>query len=280
MDKQFWLDIPSADFAVPRGHSVAELTPELFDLLGSPDAELRDEVAYYTLSAWIERGHYSPEALRAMAERMAANLRVGIGERESDSALLRSFSVLVLSEVLAYDGRLSFLDDAEARSLLDNVLVYLAAEQDLRGYDPRLGWVHACAHTADALAQFAQHRSVTVEQLLRILEGIGAKMKAPTDHVYLDGEDERMVTAVLALMRRGLVPVPALGAWADGVAKPAHRDWTTAFVDPRENIARHNARGFLRSLYLRLAVGPDRPSTADALLPRLVSTLRALGPIH
>jgi hypothetical protein len=280
MDKQFWLDIPLADFAVPRGHSVAELTPELLDMLGSPDAELRDEVAYYTLSAWIERGHYSPDSLRAMAERMTNNLRVGIGDRGSDTALLRSFSVLMLAEVLAYDGRLSFLDDGEALGFLDNVLVYLAAEQDLRGYDPTVGWVHTCAHTADALAQFAQHRSVTAEQILRILEGIGAKMKAPTDHVYLDDEDERMVTAVLALMRRGLVPVPALGAWAEGIAKPAHRDWTTAFVDPRENVARHNARSFLRSLYLRLAVGPDRPANADALAKRLVGTLRAIGPVH
>jgi hypothetical protein len=280
MDKQFWLDIPLADFAVPRGHSVAELTPDLLQMLGSPDAELRDEVAYYTLSAWIERGHYSPDSLRTMAERLTDNLRVGIGERDSDSALLRSFSVLMLAEVLAYDGRLSFLDDAEALGFLDKVLVYLAAEQDLRGYDPKVGWIHACAHTADALAQFAQHRSVTAEQILRILEGIGAKMKAPTDHVYLDDEDERMVTAVIALMRRGLVPVPALGAWAEGIAKPAHRDWTTAFVDQRENTARHNARSFLRSLYLRLAVGTDRPASADALAKRLVGTLRAIGPVH
>lgn len=280
MDRDFWLAIPSADFAVPRGHSVAELTPELLALLGSPDPELRDEVAYYTLSAWIERGHYSPDSLRAMAQRMDANLRVGIGERDSDSALLRSFSVLMLAEVLAYDGRLSFLDDAEAHALLDNVLVYLAAEQDLRGYDQRVGWVHATAHTADALAQFAQHRSTAGEHLLRILEGIGAKMKAPTDRIYIDDEDQRMVTAVIAVMRRGVVPLPALAAWADGIAKPAHRDWTAAFLNPRENIARHNARTFLRSLYLRLAIGADRPATADALAARLVGTLKALGPIH
>jgi len=43
--REFWRELPGNDFAIPAGCSVAALTPVLLAMLGSADAELRDEVA-------------------------------------------------------------------------------------------------------------------------------------------------------------------------------------------------------------------------------------------
>ena len=51
----FWYQIAQNNYAVPTGGDVASLTDELIELLGSRDPELRDEIAYSTLAAWIYR---------------------------------------------------------------------------------------------------------------------------------------------------------------------------------------------------------------------------------
>ena len=274
--REFWRDLPGNEFAVPAGSSVEELTPELLTMLGSADAELRDEVAYYSLAAWIERELYSADALRELAHRLAANFALGIGDSGNPSVLLRSFSALLLSEVVERDAEEAFLTAGEVHQLLDRSLVYLAAEQDTRGYVDGLGWAHAGAHAGDLLAAFARHPRTGLDQLLRIVEGIGAKVKAPSDFVFMDDEDERLAAAVLDVLDRGLLPVVAVGAWAEGIAKPQHRDWTTSFLDRRENVARQNARNFLRTLYLRLTLAAEPPLGATEIASRLVTALRSI----
>lgn len=278
--REFWRDLPGNDFAVPAGSSVAELTPTLLKMLGSADAELRDEVAYYTVAAWIERGHYVPEQLREIANQLAANFAVGIGDAGTPSVLLRSFSALLLTEVISRDSEMPFLEPAQVHQLLDRSLIYLAAEQDTRGYVDGLGWAHAGAHAADLLAAFARHPHAGLDQLLRIVEGIGAKVKAPSDFIFIDDEDERLAAAVLDVLDRRLLPIVAVGAWAEGIAKPQHRDWTTAFLDRRENVARQNARNFLRTLYLRLTLTDEPPTGAAEIASRLVSALRSIPAVN
>jgi hypothetical protein len=274
--REFWRDLPGSDFAVPAGSSVAALTPVLLTLLGSADAELRDEVAYYTLATWIERDHYGAEQMRDIAHQLAANFAVGIGDSGTPSVLLRSFSALLLTEVVARDADVEFLDATELHQLLDRSLVYLAAEQDTRGYVDGLGWAHAGAHAADLIGAFARHPRVGLEQLSRMLEGIGARVKAPSDFVFMDDEDERFAAAVLEVLDRRLLPVVAVGAWAEGIAKPAHRDWTTSFLDRRENVARQNARNFLRTLFLRLTLTDEPPIGAAEIAGRVVRALRSI----
>jgi len=278
--REFWRDLPGNEFAVPAGSSVAELTPTLLTMLGSADAELRDEVAYYTVAAWIERGQYAPAQLRDIAQQLAGNFAAGIGDVGTPSVLLRSFSALLLTEVIARDCETPFLDPAQVHQLLDRSLIYLAAEQDTRGYVDGLGWAHAGAHAADLLAAFARHPHTGLDQLLRIVEGIGAKVKAPSDFVFIDDEDERLAAAILDVLDRRLLPVVAVGAWAEGIAKPQHRDWTTAFLDRRENVARQNARNFLRTLYLRLTLTDEPPTGAAEIASRLVSALRSIPAVN
>src|SRR6266540_2851706 len=49
---------------------------------------------------------------------MLDNLHIGLGERDTDSVFLRSYSTLVLMEVVAYDNAHPFLGQGEAAGLV------------------------------------------------------------------------------------------------------------------------------------------------------------------
>jgi hypothetical protein len=131
MERGFWQSIAAADFALPANHSLADLTEELLGYLGSPDGDLRDDVALTTLATWIDAGRYSAGELRAIAGRTAQNLRHGLGATADDTVFLRSFSALILGSVIDYDNSRPFLEPAEVRQILDQALDYLAAEAGL-----------------------------------------------------------------------------------------------------------------------------------------------------
>src|SRR6266511_3418813 len=129
MDRSFWRVIANDENALPQGEWVAELTPELLGWLGSTDPELRDEFAYRILAAWIERGQYAPDQLRTMAKQMTANVELGLGEDPSDSVFLRTYSVLILMEIVALDNASPFLDQTDLDGFLETALSYLRRER-------------------------------------------------------------------------------------------------------------------------------------------------------
>src|SRR5882724_4629093 len=54
-DRAFWLTISQNHYVVPQNQSAAALAQELSQLLGSPNPELRDDLAYSILARWIAR---------------------------------------------------------------------------------------------------------------------------------------------------------------------------------------------------------------------------------
>src|SRR5581483_7251224 len=139
MDQELLRAIVAADYAVPVGQTAEELSGPLLAALGSPDPALREPTPDI-LGVWIERGLYTPAELRAMAARMTDNLANGLGEQETNSVFLRTFSLLVLTSLVNQDNVQPFYDEAGMHAILERVLAYAGAERDLRGYIPGAGW--------------------------------------------------------------------------------------------------------------------------------------------
>jgi uncharacterized protein DUF2785 len=271
MDRSFWRVIANDENALPQGEWVAELTPELLGWLGSTDPELRDEFAYRILAAWIERGQYGAEQLRTMAKQMTANLEAGLGEHGTDSVYLRTYSVLILMEIVAFDNANPFLDQADLDGFLEAALGYLLREQDLRSWVPGPGWANAIGHTADLLMMLARSPHLGVTELQRILDAIADRLVTPSAVVFVHHEDERLAYAVLNVLRRNLIDRSWLVAWLDRfTAAPGHESWRAAYASAAESAARANVTAFLRSLHLQLILTesppPDAQRTSDAVL--------------
>ncbi|HZD02503.1 MAG TPA: DUF2785 domain-containing protein [Actinomycetes bacterium] len=277
MDRSFWRVIANDEKALPQGAWVAELAPELLSWLGSADAELRDDFAYRILAAWIERDQFEPGQLRDMAGQMLHNLQIGLGQRESDSVFLRSYSALVLMEIVAYDNAHPFLRRDEVVRLLHAVLDYLREECDLRAWVEGPGWAHAIAHTADLLMMLSRNLQLGAAELELLLDGIADRLLQPCGVVFAQHEDERLAYAALNVLRRGLVGWDFLDSWLARFIHPPGRDsWRLVYTLEGESAARVNVTSFLRSLYFQLMLTENPPPHTTEHLTAVLATLQSM----
>ncbi len=255
--KEYWQAIVTNKFAAPAaGTKPAALVPELLALLGSPDGELRDELAISILQTWIYKRVLTPEEVRPLMAKLLANLREGVGQPESDTVFLRSFSALTLAAVIARDNEEApFLTVEEFRALLEGALGYLEAERDLRGFDPQKSWIHSVAHTADFLKFLARSRHLTPAGQTRILESLLSKLRRVPD-VFANGEDERLARVVISIARRADLDREALRVWIQGVLGEAKVPEKPEVEKLHRNA---NARHLLTSLWSEFSTD-ERPS--------------------
>jgi len=266
--KPFWLAL-AGDRTVPAGESAFGLVSEAVSFLGSPDTEWRDDVGYGVVASCVsQKKRLTPGERRELVARLSDNLRRGIGESGTDSALLRSFSALDLSVFAALEDADPAMDEAGYRKLLDGALAYLRDERDLRGLEPQLGWIHATAHTADRLKFLARDSRFTAADQARLLDAAWSKMTAPGTPVFTYAEDERLAAALLSVARRPDFDPTILDPWLARFVALEKQVWSKAPPDPQTLDASQNARSLLRSLYVALALPvpalPGAPTAAEA----------------
>ncbi|HKQ98700.1 MAG TPA: DUF2785 domain-containing protein, partial [Candidatus Polarisedimenticolia bacterium] len=226
---------------------------ELCDLLGSPDPELRDGLAYEIAAAWIyQKKSVSDEDLRPTIALLEKNLTIGLGETGTDSVLRRSFSALILSLVAARDNAAPFLKPDEFDTLLSATLDYLAREKDTRGFVPGPGWHHSVAHTADVLKFLARSPKLQPADQKRILAGIALKASGSTAF-WEYGEDDRLAAAVMSILKRDDLDAAAFETWAGGFVPT----WRSVMEGPGgfdagRYIPAKNGRDLLACLLVRL----------------------------
>ena len=276
MDKEFWAILAKNDDAIPAGHTLEELRKTLFGYLGSTDPELRDDTAYIVYANWLKREMFTKEEVHAHVDELLANLEKGIGETESDSVFLRTFSVLLLAEIVHNDNKKPLLEKDQIQSIIAKGLWYLDAEKDPRGHIPVKGWAHALAHTADLMMVLGKNRQTEKVDLEKILQGIANKLVHSTNWVYIHGEDDRLANAVIQILQRALVSTDFLGTWLKSFTTP-EKSWDGAYTDAGQSKAFHNSRNFLRSLSETIRTTEEMPKK-EAIAKLVYDALDNLKP--
>jgi hypothetical protein len=256
-DRAFWQSIAKNHYSVPQGESADTLAAELSALLGSPDPELRDDLAYSILAHWIYRNDLSTTALISLTDEWTSNLQIGLGESGTNSVLKRSFSALCLSEIAKSEKKKPFLGSSRYHALLAQAISYLQAERDLRGYDEELHWIHATAHTADLLAALAGSPMLTKEEGAAILRAIAARLST-APQVYTQGEQDRLAAAAVVVVRRNDFQRSTFDAWITGIQLEDRDVWTAITL---KSLARYqNHQYLLQALTVRLLLEtPSQP---------------------
>ncbi|MGZ4448199.1 MAG: DUF2785 domain-containing protein [Nocardioides sp.] len=275
MSGSYWKQVHADGLAVPSDRPLDDLTAELTRMLGSTDPSLRDGTAYPTLATWVDRGVYD-DLLGGLGDGMAAGLRVGIGERGTDSVFRRSFSALVLAECIERDNGRPLLPGGKILEWGDRLATWLLREQDTRGFVPGKGWAHAVAHGADAMAVLARSPHVATPELTVVLDVIADRVLLPVDALFTNGEPDRLAMATMAVLRRNAVPLTVLEPWIARIAAAAGS--LGSYDDRDPHLAGGNAQAFLRALYLQLALATQPPVVRSDLLLVLVDALRATNP--
>ena len=259
-----WAQVVEAGFPVPENRSPDELVAELTAMLRSPDPVVRDRQAYAVLASWIRRGVLTSQHLRALGDEMVP--RFGDAEIQA-----RTFAPLILDLIVSAGVfEPSWVPPFER---------WYVAEDDLRGYDVKLGWLHAVAHGADLLGTLGLHPAVEPVQMLRL--GIG-RLLTPTPYVLRDMEDDRLGYALGVTLTRADLTESDATDWL----VPALR----ALAPPTESITPElsNTIRTLRVLYMFVDHGLRLPGAnnltqvphRDAVKAKVTEVVRTVTPYY
>ena len=256
------------------GHRAADeaevwpLAVQMMDCLGSTDPELRDGLIYQTLARWSEWYLDTAQLDALLAVALAADhLTLDLGEQEGDAVFMRAFSSLAVAIFVGQHRARPYLGAERVHEVHRMMLAYLSRERDARGWVPGKGWADAVSHAADALDELAQCPELGEADLLETLQAIRETV-VRTEAVFPGEEDERLVTAVVSAVRRGVLTRESIAAWIlDFAALEAvgtYHEWFRR---------RANVKRFLRSLFFR----SQYEGMAEWFEPALGETLQQIS---
>jgi len=250
----YWQNVLQAGRAMPTDRPLDDLTAELVEMLGHPNPRLREDIAYPILTAWLDQGVYD-DLLSGLGNGLVPGLQYGLGHDGDSSVIRRSYSALMLAEILGRDNDQLLLTSASVLDWGDRATSWYVREQDHRGWVPEQGWAHAIAHGADLLAALARSRHFSRLELTVLLDVIADRVLTPTSYIWRHGEDDRLAFAVMALLHRNELDTSLVEPWlkrlGEGIKPPRTRgplsEWPSAEAA--------NTSRLLRSLHLQLALG-------------------------
>ena len=246
-------------------HAPDQLAPELVSCLGSPNKELRDIIGYELFTYWLRNEKIPRQTKTDLVETLSVNLQ----RSDIDQSLSRSFSALILSELLRADNLSAFMSDEDRLSLLQISIIAMSEETDYRGLVSDIGWVHPVAHLANVLWRFALHSSLNQQQARLILEGV--RSKAGTNAAsFAFNESDRLARSVSMLIVRETLPQSEIISWLNSFDSPASMgNWFDAFASIEGMSELHNSKLFIRALSDQLAdqsIDVDIRSKIDELV--------------
>lgn len=268
-----WAAVIEDDCAVPADQPLVLLVDELVGLLRSPDPLVRDEQACVVLSTWISEGVLDAQ-LSALGNKMANLL--------GDAAVqARTSAAAILAEIIARDTNEDLLDAAAIERWLGATEKWWPAEEDVRGYDDELGWLHALAQGADLTASLADSPRVTADSLSRLLDVIAERLLSESTTAPAQNEEDRIAYAVMRILLRDSITTEEFQAWTDRLAET----WLEAEEGPSPG-SQIAALAVLRALLVQVHLGirgygtddpAQRPTDADTIEDQLLAVLSTVN---
>lgn len=250
--KELLRTIKNNNYEVPKSYKPFGLALEMMNCLGDTDGELRDKLAFSVLQNWIVNDILTTEEIHKILNISLdeKHLLFGLG-RTDDTLFLRTFSVLIVAEAVYKHRSKNYLSKNEISSILDKVIKFYDEDKDVRSYIQGKGWADGVSHGADALDELARCEEIGYKDLKRILDSIQKKINIGY-YGYIHEEDERIVTAVSAVLDRKLIPESEMIEWIKSFEKIIKIGQY-----PYDLVIHVNAKNFLRSLYFRLIGNSD-----------------------
>lgn len=239
-----------------------QLLEAMLQFIGDPDPELRDELICNTFYEWVnDRDVLGHETLEWLLDVLQNDeyLFMGIGESDSDSVYTRSFSVLIIGQVLLQHSEVPFLSNEKIESIFNRLLTYYSSERDYRGFTSPQGWAHAAAHGADAFDAFVQCPECDEIKIVAILDALSQMLNNGT-WVFQNEEDERMVRPVYRAILLGKLPLEKLTSWLEFLSN--NNAGVTDMVAYQNRI---NCKQFVRSFYFKVLILGGAEGVLEAL---------------
>ncbi|WP_299739025.1 DUF2785 domain-containing protein [uncultured Rossellomorea sp.] len=232
------------------------LVKSMMHFIGTTDSELRDKLIYSTFFQLALDNQLEHELLSDLLDHCLSDdmLFKGIGENGTDTVFTRAFTSIVIAVILYKDNEDDFLPKKAVYKTKDHLINYINSENDLRGFVPGKGWAHSIAHVADAFDELILNNKIERKDLLEMLRPLWEKILV-SDSVYVHGEDERILTPILAMLEKGM-DIGEIEQLLKGI--PAELKCRKEQVN-EENywFLEANCKTFLKSFYVKVCSRED-----------------------
>lgn len=244
---------------LPKHINKNVLIKSMLTHIGTPNSELRDQLIYgsfcqLSLNNQIEHKLYIELAKYGVSD---AFLFHGIGECGTDTVFTRSFTTLLLALILYKDNEENFLPQGILDKIKENMILYINAERDLRGFVPKKGWAHSIAHASDVVDELAKSKKIDQESGLALLHSLLDKIYVHQS-VYVHDEDERISNAIISFLHNGVSP-EEVAALVRGMPSKLH-EIKKQVEEENYWFLYANCKTFLKSLYFAINGRDELPT--------------------
>ncbi|GER88066.1 membrane protein [Dictyobacter vulcani] len=269
-NKEFLQTIANNDYQLPEDIDAFAFAKALLPNFASPDPELRDDLSYIILGrSIIDDQKLTTEQLQELLSIATdkEHLFYAIGEADTDTVFMRSFSCLIIASILFNDAPKPQFPASAIVTTKEKLMHYAQQEKDWRGYVENKGWAHAMAHLANALDECAQHPHMSAKDRQDILIGV-SKLVTLATPLYQE-EDIRLAKIPHHMILGHQVEDSFIDKWLEMCAVSRELDvvsWTRIT----------NAKNVLRSLYFLL----HWDNIAPLITERISTTLSKLDEVY
>lgn len=242
------------DFKQPekiKSKDLNQLIEQMVNHIGSTDPELRDKLIYTSFYYLIKRDYLNEQQMTFLIETCLDenHLFLSIGSQDDDTVFTRAFSSLVVALILGKDRENPFLSTELTIRAIKSSMIYLQKETDTRGYVEGKGWAHSIAHGADLLDEAIKHPLFGMGIVNDCLDTISSCLFK--EAVYTDGEDERLIYAIEALLEKGM-DERVLEKWIISLSDYLSETRNPSGFSLSSFRKKTNLSNFLKTLYFRL----------------------------
>lgn len=241
--------------------------------IGSPDAELRDQLIYRSFVTLLSGQYLNSTQLQYLFDAATSEsyLFKQIGENDGDSVFTRSFSALLVAGILAKDAELLVLEEEGLNQFFKKIGRYLLQEKDLRGFVEGKGWAHSIAHGADLASTTIKHPKFNLQYAPFILHAL--KLVAWKDHVFVNDEEERLVTIIESLLLCGYLE-ESLIEWVEQVFDQFEMHLLTQGYNSLFFSGRTCTLNIMKTLYFALKMNNQAPKLQTTLYGQIAKWLK------
>ncbi|MGA4721142.1 DUF2785 domain-containing protein [Fictibacillus nanhaiensis] len=221
--------------------------------IGSPNSVLR-EMVYRSFYMSIIHDQLDYETVKKLLDYSMKHLLFkGIGESGTDSVFTRAFTTILIAVIINKDIEVDFLPKETLIEVKNDIKKYMKLERDVRGYVPVKGWAHSIAHVADTCDELIKNEKIAEVEYFSIIEVL-LKKYCTTPTGFLHGEDERVVTAVLAMLKKevGLEELKLFVKGIPGLLKSQKEEMSSE----QYWFVMANCKSLLKSLFLGVSDDP------------------------
>ncbi|MBD7963483.1 DUF2785 domain-containing protein [Fictibacillus norfolkensis] len=221
--------------------------------IGSPNSDLR-EMVYRSFYMSIIHDQLDYETLKKLLDYSLKHLLFkGIGESGTDSVFTRAFTTILIAVIINKDIDVDFLPKETLAEVKNEIMKYIELEQDVRGYVPVKGWAHSIAHVADTCEELIKSEKMDEDEYFSIIEVL-LKKYCTTPTGFLHGEDDRVVIAVLAMLKKE-VGLEELKLFVEGIPGRL-KTQKEELSSEKYWFVMANCKSLLKSLFIEISDDP------------------------